>query len=128
MTMSKILVVEPDDNIRNMLDIYLRGQGYQVMSFADDEGMIELARSHLPDVFLLADSDVISALNSSLYKKIRDLESLMHKPVIFLVDKYDIHITSADYSFPSFLEKPFKEKTLATMIKAAMIIYESNNK
>lgn len=124
MTKHKILIVEPDDDIRNMLHSYLSDEGYEVISFAVEDDVMEVARNNIPDIFILVSADVFSGLNYTLYKNIKASELFINKPIIFLVDNDNVHITNTAPFFPVFIEKPFTPKTLALTLKGNLIIYE----
>jgi DNA-binding response OmpR family regulator len=47
------LVVDDDEAIRRLLDIYLGSRGYRVVCAADGEQGIELMRRDVPDIVLL---------------------------------------------------------------------------
>lgn len=54
MSKGKILVVEPDENIRNMLDIYFTGQGYEIACVADGASALKAVQDRdLPDIMLM---------------------------------------------------------------------------
>lgn len=49
----KILIVEDEDNIRNLSKMILEGEGYQVITAASGEEGLEKAETELPDLILL---------------------------------------------------------------------------
>jgi DNA-binding response OmpR family regulator len=49
----KILVVEDEENIRNLSKMILEGEGYQVVTAADGEEALAKAETELPDLILL---------------------------------------------------------------------------
>ncbi len=51
--MAKILVVDDEPNIREIVGLYLRGEGYEVLSAADGEEGLELYRRGRPDLVVL---------------------------------------------------------------------------
>jgi len=48
--MAKVLVVDDEPNIREVVSLYLRGEGYDVLSAADGEEGLELYRRGRPDL------------------------------------------------------------------------------
>ena len=51
--MSRILLVEDNNLIRDMLSLRLRRKGYDVLSAADGEAGVALAASERPDLVLM---------------------------------------------------------------------------
>lgn len=49
----KVLVVEDDADIVELLELYLTGSGYEVLSAGDGVAALELARTHPVDVALV---------------------------------------------------------------------------
>jgi two-component system alkaline phosphatase synthesis response regulator PhoP len=49
----KILVVEDEENIRNLAKMILEGEGYQVITAADGEDGLEKAETEIPDLIML---------------------------------------------------------------------------
>lgn len=49
----KILVVDDEPNIRELLSIYLKGKGYEVFTAADGEEALSMARRQRPHLVLL---------------------------------------------------------------------------
>ena len=52
-TMSKILIVEDDPDIRELLRFNLEKAGYNIFLAEDGEKALTLARKHAPDIILL---------------------------------------------------------------------------
>jgi len=49
----KILVIEDEENIRNLSKMILEGEGYQVITAADGEAGLKKAETEMPDLILL---------------------------------------------------------------------------
>ena len=52
-TVAKVLIVVDEPNIREVVGLYLRRDGYEVVSSADGEGAPELFGSDVPDLVIL---------------------------------------------------------------------------
>ncbi|MDQ3377611.1 MAG: response regulator, partial [Actinomycetota bacterium] len=51
--MAKVLIVDDEPNIREVVGLYLRRDGHEVVSAADGEEALELFRSAAPDLVVL---------------------------------------------------------------------------
>ena len=76
----KILVIEDEKNISDLLELYLEKEGYETMAAADGVKGIEAFRSFHPDLVLL---DIMLPIMDgwSVLKKIRESDKT---PVIML--------------------------------------------
>jgi DNA-binding response OmpR family regulator len=87
MSKGTILVVEPDNDIRNMLNIYFDGQGYIVNILADGASAIrEIEASSLPDAIILDFN--LPDMNSYEVLQAWGI-SRKRVPIIFLCNKED---------------------------------------
>ena len=114
----KILIVEDDGNIAQLLHLYLEKEGFEAQ-IADNGGKaVELFRSFAPDLVLL---DVMLPVMDgwSVLKKIR-AES--KTPVIMLTAKgeTDDRITGLEQGADDYIVKPFETKEVLARIRAVL--------
>jgi DNA-binding response OmpR family regulator len=50
---AKILIADDDDDFREMLSVFLTGEGYQIVETADGADVFDKTLSEMPDVILL---------------------------------------------------------------------------
>jgi two-component system, cell cycle response regulator DivK len=81
--MAKILVVEDDDMIREMLTRFLSMQGYEVITAINGVVGLQTARADRPDLILM-DMGLPLLSGWQVTARIRADESLAHIPVIAL--------------------------------------------
>lgn len=83
----KILVVDDDRNICEMLTLYLTKEGYQVQSANDGEQGIEMFRSYEPDLVLL---DIMLPKRDG-WGVCREIREQSDKPVIMITAKGEVY-------------------------------------
>lgn len=114
----KILIVEDDSNIAQLLHLYLEKEGYETR-IADNGGRaVELFRSFEPDLVLL---DIMLPVMDgwSVLKKIR-AES--KTPVIMLTAKGETsdRVTGLEEGADDYIVKPFETKEVLARIHAVL--------
>lgn len=126
MTKHKILVVEPDENIRNMLDIYFTRQGYDVIGVETGQEAKNLPDNQVPDVIIL--DDVLSDIDFiDLFVELRTNSLTKNIPVIFLIqtDERIDDIAASQIGLDSILTKPFDIEELKLRIgQVTMTTYD----
>lgn len=118
----KILVVDDEKDIRKLVGIYLKKQGYTVEDAENGKIAIEMVKEN-PDFDLII-MDIMMPEMSGLEacRAIREFSSV---PVLFLTaktqepDKNDAYDTGGD----DFLSKPFEQSELIRKVKALIRRY-----
>ena len=114
MSQGRILVVEDDFDISNMLRIYFQSQDYEVTVAQRGEEALEMCRHKLPNIIVLD----IMLPDLDGYDVCRDLRSNLrtsHVPIIFLTQKdersdkiHGLELGADDYiAKPVFMEHMF---------------------
>ena len=128
MSEGRILVVEDDFDISNMLRIYFQSQGYEVAVAPRGGDALEMCRQQLPNIvvldIMLPDMDgydVCRQLRSNLRTK--------HIPILFLTqkDERSDKIHGLELGADDYITKPFDVEELKLRVKNAMAraAYES---
>lgn len=117
----KILVVDDDRNICEMLTLYLTKEGYQVESANDGEEGVELFRSYEPDLVLL---DIMLPKRDG-WGVCREIREMSDKPVIMITAKGEVYdkVFGLELGADDFVVKPFDMKELVARIKAVLRRY-----
>ena len=114
----KILIVEDEANIAQLLHLYLEKEGYETQTAPDGGKAVELFRSFQPDLVLL---DIMLPVMDgwSVLKKIR-AES--KTPVIMLTAKGELsdRITGLEGGADDYIVKPFETKEVLARIHAVL--------
>lgn len=115
--MSRVLVVDDDAVIRNLLQVNLQLEGYEVSLAADGgEALAEVARSH-PDLILL-DIMMPGVDGWDVAQRLKADEATAHIPVIFLTARAmraDVQ-RGHDIGVEGYVTKPFDPEDLLTLI------------
>ena len=115
----RALVVEDDNNIAELLRLYLEKDGFAVSRAADGGEGLELYRSEKPDVILL---DIMLPVMDGwgVLREIRRRDA--HVPVIMLTAKGDTpdKVSGLELGADDYVTKPFEVKELLARIHAVM--------
>ena len=115
----RILVVDDDDAIRQLLTDYLQKNGYQVSSFADGESFLK-AFAEERDYQLVILDIMMPGIDG--YDVCRQLRKISTIPVIMLTAVSDEmeKIVGLELGADDYLAKPFNPRELLARIKAIM--------
>lgn len=85
----KILIVEDEQSLANILDARLTDEGFAVMKAANGQEGLELASTYRPNIILL---DLLMPVmdGKEMLRKLRALPSCKHTPVIVLTNAGEI--------------------------------------
>lgn len=114
----KIIVIEDDVKITNLLQIHLERQGYQVLSAHDGMSGYELIVKESPDL-IITDLLLPHLHGFELCKKIKENSKLKHTPVILMTAVYKkskYKLEGKSYGADDFIEKPFDLPILLSKI------------
>ena len=114
--MEKILLIEDDADIREMLIDYLSGDGYQITVYADEVSV--WAFTDITDYSLALVDLMLPQINGfELIKKIREISTI---PIIIITAKNSDHDKSRGLSMGAddYVTKPFSIVELSARIKA----------
>ena len=96
--MEKILVADDEDDLCLLYALYLRSEGYEVVTTSDGGGLIEMIGQHRPDLIVL-DIRMGEYNGLDILQDIR--KAYYNKPVIlcsaYASFKYDLRSIAADY-------------------------------
>ena len=118
---TRVVVVDDDDDIRDLVVLKMRRLGCTVISCADGAAALEECRTHRPDIIIL---DLLMPGLSGLdvCRELRRDEHLARVPVIMLTARAlesDIEqgfAAGAD----DYLVKPFSPRELALLVQAVL--------
>jgi two-component system, OmpR family, response regulator len=109
-----VLVVEDNEDVRNIVTICLRRNGYAVVEAADGSSALEAFSNTKPDLILLdvllPELDGIEVL-----KRLRAMETGNSVPVVMMsavLQTRDLKAETARLNVASFLQKPFQMRKL----------------
>ncbi len=123
---NKILVVDDDLNICEVLKFYLENDGYEVKCANDGAEAVEVFKIYEPDLVLL---DIMMPKKDG-WQVCREIREISAKPVIMLSAKGEVFdkVLGLELGADDFIVKPFDMKEVAARIKAVLRRYNSRDK
>jgi diguanylate cyclase (GGDEF)-like protein len=128
MSNGRILVVEDDFDISNMLRIFFTGQGYQVEVAARGNEALEQCRRKLPDLIVL--DIMLPDMNGyDVCTELRTTTRTSHIPIIFLTqkDERSDRIAGLERGADDYITKPFDIEELKLRVRNAIRYHQSKN-
>lgn len=128
MSNGRILVVEDDYDISNMLQIFFKGQGYNVEIADRGSDALEVCRKKLPDLIVL--DIMLPDMNGyEVCRKLRTTTRTSHIPIIFLTqkDERSDKIQGLELGADDYITKPFDIEELKLRVKNAISSYRHRN-
>ena len=114
----KILVVEDDHNISDLIRMYLEKEGFEVQTVFDGGSAVETFRSWVPDMVLL---DIMLPVMDgwAVCGKIRETS---RTPIIMITAKSEVfdRIQGLEMGADDYIVKPFEMKELIARINAVL--------
>ncbi len=122
---TKILVVDDDPNIGELLRIYFENEGYEVKTAADGAEGVSFFKMYEPDLVLL---DVMLPKKDG-WQVLREIREVSSKPVIMVTAKGDVFdkVLGLELGADDFVVKPFDMKELSARIKAVLRRYSAHD-
>ena len=112
----KVLVVEDDINIAELLRLYLQKDGFEVSHAADGGKAVEMAKEIQPDLVLL---DIMLPVMDG-WQVCRELRKTMKMPIIMLTAKGETEdkVSGLEMGADDYIVKPFDLDELGARIAA----------
>tara|TARA_A100001015_G_scaffold205624_1_gene229892 strand:+ start:105 stop:800 length:696 start_codon:yes stop_codon:yes gene_type:complete len=124
----KVLVVEDDKDIQEIIEYNFTSEGYEVITCSDGEDAINLIRHETPDLVIL-DWMLPNLSGSEILRQVRSSKKIRKTPIIMLtarteeIDKLKAFDTGAD----DYITKPFSNAELIARTKALLRRSIDNN-
>lgn len=118
MSKGRILVVEDDFDISNMLRIYFSGQGYDVQVAPRGGDALAMTRKQLPQLIVL--DIMLPDMNGyDVCRELRQTTRTSHIPIIFLTqkDERSDKIAGLELGADDYITKPFDIEELKLRVK-----------
>ena len=118
MTDTKILVIDDDANISELLKIYFENEGYDVKTANDGIEGLNFFKIFEPDLVLL---DIMLPKKDG-WQVCREIREISSKPVIMITAKGEVFdkVLGLELGADDFLVKPFDMKELSARVKAVL--------
>lgn len=115
---TKILVVDDETGICDLLKIYFEKEGYEVKTAGDGVEGINYFKMYEPDLVLL---DIMLPKKDG-WQVCREIREISSKPVIMITAKGDVFdkVLGLELGADDFVVKPFDMKELSARVKAVL--------
>ena len=114
-----VVVVEDDPHIADLVDLYLRREGFRVLLAADGEKGLDLFKREDPWIVIL---DVGLPGHRDGFDVCREIRSRSKVPVLFLTARDDEvdRILGLELGADDYLVKPFSPRELVARVRAIL--------
>lgn len=123
MTDKKILVVDDDENIAELIRLYLQKECFETKIATDGEAALTIAKQYRPDLILL--DIMLPGIDG--YEVLREIRKTSDLPVIMLSAKGEIFdkVLGLELGADDYIMKPFDSKEMIARVKAVLRRYSS---
>ena len=115
----RVLVVDDEHNLREMISSYLQNEGYETVEAANGDSAVQTVKNDQIDLVLL---DIMMPEMDG-YEALKEIRSIQKKlPVIMLTAKTDEidKIVGLEMGADDYITKPFSLRELSARIKAVL--------
>ena len=114
----KILIVDDDPDIRDVLKLTLSEENYEIIEASDGEEALKIIHENQPDLILL-DYKIPKIDGHEVCRRIKKDLLLRHLPIIMVTGKGDINdkVNGIDAGADDYVVKPFEPKELLARIR-----------
>ncbi len=119
----KVLIVDDDENIAELISLYLAKEMYDTRIAGDGLSALEQFKSYEPDLVLL---DIMLPAKDG-YQVCREIRNFSQVPIIMLSAKGEVFdkVLGLELGADDYMEKPFDSKELVARCKAILRRYHS---
>ena len=118
---AKVLVVDDEKGVRDLLHSFLKAAGYQALMASSGEEAIELARSESPNAILL-DVKMPGIDGVETCRRLRAEEQTRYIPVIMMTAFGTTQTEATDAGADDLINKPFDLTDLALRVRSLVRI------
>ena len=118
----KILIVDDDNNIAELISLYLAKECFDTMIVNDGESVMEAVDSYKPNLILL--DLMLPGMDG--YQVCREVRARHSLPIIMLSAKGEVFdkVLGLELGADDYIEKPFDSKEMVARVKAVLRRYK----
>ena len=115
---NKILIVDDDSNIAELISLYLAKECFETQIVGDGVSALRAVKSYQPDLILL--DIMLPGIDG--YQVCREVRASSDTPVIMLSAKGEVFdkVLGLELGADDYMEKPFDSKELVARVKAVL--------
>jgi len=118
MAVQKVLLIEDDLNIVELVKLYLRKDGYKVIATREEKEALRLARENRPDIIVL-DLQLLGIDSLELCRTLKD-ESDISVVILTTNTLEEEHIKALELGVDDYITKPFSPRELTARIRVIL--------
>ena len=121
----KILIVDDDNNIAELISLYLTKECYDTIIVNDGESVMPLMETQNPNLILL--DIMLPGIDG--YQVCREVRAKYSIPIIMLSAKGEVFdkVLGLELGADDYIEKPFDSKELVARVKSVLRRYKPTN-
>ena len=121
----RILIVDDDNNIAELISLYLTKECYETLIVNDGESVMPSMKNFVPNLILL--DVMLPGIDG--YQVCREIRSKSAVPIIMLSAKGEIFdkVLGLELGADDYIENPFDSKELVARVKAVLRRYKPTN-
>ncbi|RKD22162.1 DNA-binding response regulator, OmpR family, contains REC and winged-helix (wHTH) domain [Caminicella sporogenes DSM 14501] len=121
----KVMIVDDDKNIAELIDVYLKKEGYETKKFYNGKEALKEFERFAPDLVILD----IMLTEIDGYEICREIRKISNIPIIMLTAKGETFdkVLGLELGADDYIVKPFDAKELLARIKAVLRRYNSKH-
>jgi two-component system phosphate regulon response regulator PhoB len=112
----KILVIEDDSDIREVIRVVLNMNDYDVAGISGTDDIIESVKTHKPDL-VITDYMLPGLSGGQICQLIKSNAETAHLPVILISAYHKLAIAIGNFNYDAYVKKPFDINHLIKVIK-----------
>ncbi len=117
--MAKILVIDDDEPILDVVKTILENEGYTVEIFSEWAGVFAKIKSSQPDLIIL-DIFISGADGRVICKELKKSKTTTNIPVILFSATSRLEAYTKDSNAQGYLKKPFKPQALLEIVNECL--------
>ncbi len=119
----KILIVDDDENIAELISLYMTKECFETMMVHDGESALKAVESFEPNLMLL--DIMLPGIDG--YQVCREIRNRRNLPIIMLSAKGEVFdkVLGLELGADDYIEKPFDSKELVARVKAVLRRYRN---
>ena len=114
----KILIVDDDENIAELISLYLAKECFDTKIVGDGESALEMIKTYQPNIMLL--DIMLPGIDG--YEVLREVRKSSNLPIIMLSAKGEVFdkVLGLELGADDYIMKPFDSKEMVARVKAVL--------
>ena len=114
----KILIVDDDENIAELISLYLAKECFDTKIVGDGESALEMIKTYQPNIMLL--DIMLPGIDG--YEVLREVRKSSNLPIIMLSAKVEVFdkVLGLELGADDYIMKPFDSKEMVARVKAVL--------